>query len=105
MLIVLTVILESDHNFSVDILKTREIKANYEVTVWHTERKKWSQFDLKNWVTGGTKIRLGIPSNWRRFKPNNQQKMDSQYRVKTRYWESICVTYSPITGNLESNFS
>ena len=22
----------------------------------HTERKKWSYFDLKNWVTSGTKI-------------------------------------------------
>ena len=24
---------------------------------------KWSHFDLKSWVTGGTKIRPGIPSN------------------------------------------
>ena len=27
--------------------------------------KKWSHFDLKCWVTGGTKIRPGIQSNWR----------------------------------------
>ena len=26
-------------------------------------KKKWSHFDLKSWVTGGTKIRHGIPSN------------------------------------------
>ena len=27
--------------------------------------KKWSHCDLKSWVIGGTKIRPGIPSNWR----------------------------------------
>ena len=37
-------------------------------------QKKWTHFDLKNWVTGGNKIRPGIPSNWRTFesKPENQ---------------------------------
>ena len=33
-------------------------------------KKKWSHFDLKNWVTGGTKIWPGIPSNWRIFESN-----------------------------------
>ena len=28
-----------------------------------THWKKWSHFDLKSWVTGGNKIRPGIPSN------------------------------------------
>ena len=37
---------------------------------FYTERKKWSHFDLKNWVTGGTKIRPGNPSNWRIFETN-----------------------------------
>ena len=30
-------------------------------------KKKLSHFDLKSWVIGGTKIRPGIPSNWRIF--------------------------------------
>ena len=29
--------------------------------------KKWSHFALKSGVTGGTKIRSGITSNWRIF--------------------------------------
>ena len=33
-------------------------------------KKKWSHFDLKSWVTGGTKIRPGIPSNWKLFESN-----------------------------------
>ena len=44
-------------------------------------KKKWSHFDLKSWVTGGTKIRPGIPSNLTQ------------------------VFYSPITRNPGSNFS
>ena len=42
--------------------------------------KKWSNFDLKSWVNGGTKIRPGIQSNWKVF-------------------ESIWLKYSPITHN------
>ena len=33
-------------------------------------KKKWSHFDLKTRVTGGTKIRHGIPSNWTIFESN-----------------------------------
>ena len=33
-------------------------------------KEKWSHFDLKSWVTGGTKIRPGIPSNWRILESN-----------------------------------
>ena len=32
--------------------------------------KKWGHFDLKSWVTGVTKIRHGIPSNWEIFESN-----------------------------------
>ena len=68
-------------------------------------KKKSSHFDLKNWVTVGTKIRHGIPSNWRIFESNwldmesqltfntysqidsilrvNWQIIDSQYRVNS----------------------
>ena len=41
-------------------------------------KKKRSHFDPKSWVTGKTKIRPGIQSNWRIFKSN----------FNTRYWES-----------------
>ena len=33
-------------------------------------KKKCSHFDLKSWVTGGTKIWPGISSNWRIFESN-----------------------------------
>ena len=56
-------------------------------------RKKLSHFDLKNWVTGGTKIRYDVPNNWRIFESNwldIESQIDSILRVKlTRYWESI----------------
>ena len=40
-------------------------------------KKKWSHFDLKSWVTGGTKIRPGIPSN-RRMIESNWLDIESQ---------------------------
>ena len=51
-------------------------------------------FDLKSWVTGGTKIRPGIPSKWRIFESNwlsISSQTDSRYRVK-------------LTLNIESNW-
>ena len=33
-------------------------------------RKKWSHFDLKSWVAGGTKIKPGILNNWWIFESN-----------------------------------
>ena len=55
--------------------------------------KKWGHFDLKSWVTGGTKIHPGIPSNWRIFESNwldIESQMYSILRVtSTQYWESI----------------
>ena len=47
-------------------------------------KKKWSHFDLKSWVTGGTEIRSGIPSNWRIFESNwldIESEIDSILRV------------------------
>ena len=43
--------------------KSNLIKYN-SVLHW---KKKWSHFDLKSWVHGGTKFRPRIPSNWRIF--------------------------------------
>ena len=49
-------------------------------------KEKWSHFDLKSWVTDGTKIRPGIPSSWR-----------IPIWVKlTRNFEAILLYYSPI---------
>ena len=33
-------------------------------------KEKWSFLELKSWVTSGTNIRHGIPSNWRIFELN-----------------------------------
>ena len=40
--------------------------------------EKWTHFDLKRWVTGGTKIWPGIPSNSRTFE-SNWLDIDSQF--------------------------
>ena len=58
------------------------------ITQFFKRKKKWSHFDLKSWVTGGTKIQPGIPNtdsqylnieyNWL---PISSQ-FDYQYRVK-----------------------
>ena len=67
---------------------------NYEKfrTIQSITKKKWSHFELKSWVTGGTKIWSGIPCNWRIFEPNwiaIESQIDSPLRVKlTRHWES-----------------
>ena len=46
---------------------------------WLHWKKKWSYFDLKSGVTGGTKIRPGIPSNWRIFE-SNWLDIESQFK-------------------------
>ena len=66
-------------------------------------KKKWSHFDLKNWVTGGTNIQPGIPSNWRIFE-SNWLDIESQF-VLTLNIESIWLKYSQMTRNPWSNFS
>ena len=70
----------------------------------HHWKKKCSHFDLKSWVTGGTKIRPGIPSNWKIFESNWPSiynydsilsQFDSQYRVNfTLNIESILLSIS-----------
>ena len=72
-------------------------------------KKKWSHFDLKNWVTGGTKIRPGILSTWRIFESNwldVERKFDSILRVNLiRYWDSIWFDIEiQFDSNIESQF-
>ena len=74
-----------------------------------TLKEKMSHYDLKSWVTGGTKIRSRILSNQIIFESNwlSISSQNYQYRVKTinieskldRYWESIWLKYSPISRN------
>ena len=50
-------------------------KSGYYATIfshftYYQWTKKWSNFDLKSWVTGGNKIRPRIPSKWRIFLSN-----------------------------------
>ena len=40
---------------------------NWPVQLLSHWKKKWSHFELKSWVTGRTKIRPWIPTNWRIF--------------------------------------
>ena len=85
--------------------------------VANSERKKFGYFDLKSWVTGGTKIWHGIPSNWRMFESNwldieshwldIESQIDSILRVKlTRYWESNWLDIESQTDSkIFSNYS
>ena len=68
-------------------------------------KKKLSHFDLKSWVTDGTKIWLGIPSNWRIFE-SNWLDIEAQFNL-TLNIESIWLKYSSIiyTRNPGSNIS
>ena len=95
-------------------------------------KEKMESFWPKSWVTGGTKFRPGIPSNWRifesywldiesqmdsilrvnltRYWESNWLDIESQFdsilRVKlTRHWESSWLKFSLITRNSRSNFS
>ena len=49
-------------------------------SVADTERKDGAIFDLKSWVTDGTKIRSGIPSNWWIFE-SNWLDIESQFEL------------------------
>ena len=57
----------------------------FEVPHW---KIKWSHFDLKSWVTGATKIRPEIPSNWR-ISESNRLDIVSQIANLTHNIESI----------------
>ena len=58
-------------------------------------KKKWSHFDLKSWVAGGTKIKPGILSNWWIFESN-------LLRVKLTIWLSISSQFD--SKKSSSNF-
>ena len=55
-------------------------------------KKKLSHFDLKSWVTGGTKIWPGIPSNWRIFE-SNWLDINWESIWLDIIWESIWLKY------------
>ena len=79
------------------------IKKCSKGTFQHWE-KKWIHFKVKIWVTGGTKIWSGIPSNWRIFE-SLWLDIESQIDNLTFNVESIWSKYSQITRNPRSNFS
>ena len=70
----------------------RPVQNSYVCKLWYTERKKLGHFDIKSWVTCGTKIRPGKVGNWRIFESNwlhIESQIDSTLRVKlTQHWES-----------------
>ena len=70
----------------------------------YTLKEKWSHFDLKSWVTGGTKIRPGIPSNWRIF-----ESIRLKYRKNTIFivsnWFKYCVELTQYLVNSTQIFS
>ena len=59
---------------------------------YDTLREKNESFDIKNWVTGGTKIRPGKVGKWSIFESNwlnNESQIGSTLRVKlAQHWES-----------------
>ena len=54
--------------------------------------EKWCHFDLKSWITGGTKIRPGIQSNWRIFE-SNWLGIEGEKTNFTLNTESITIQY------------
>ena len=85
----------------------RPVQNSYVCKLWYPERKKLSHFDMKSWVTCGTKIRPRKEGNYRIFesnwlnikspidstlKPNwlnITSPIDSTLRVQlTQHWES-----------------
>ena len=71
-------------------------------------KKKWNHFDLKSWVSGGTKIRPGIPTNWRIFEStwlDIESQFDPGFRVIGEYLRQIDSQYwGKSTLNIESNW-
>ena len=71
---------------------SRPVQNSYACKLWYTERKKLSHFDIKSWVTCGTKIRPGKVGNWRIFESNwviIENLIDSTLRVKLiQHWQS-----------------
>ena len=73
-----------------------------ETHMYRSLKEKWIHFDLKSWVTGGTKIRPGILSNLTIFE-SNWLDIESQIVQLTRYWESYCQFDSQIESIWPSN--
>ena len=63
-------------------------------------KKKLSHFDLNSWVTGGTKIWPGIPSNWRMFELN---WLDIERQFEIRY-SNIRVNLTQIFSNYSESW-
>ena len=78
----------------------RPFQNSYVCKLWYTERKKLSHFDIKSWLTCGTKIRPGKVGSWRIFEStwlkiksqiwiNIERLIDWTLRVKlAQHWES-----------------
>ena len=101
----------------IEELRTRRsVQNSYVCKLWYTERKKLSHFDIKSWVTCGTKfrpakwvtgeylsqidstLRVELIQHWESNWLNIESQIDSTLRVKlTQYWESIWL-------NIESQF-
>ena len=77
-----------------------ELKNNY------LERKKWSHFDLKSWVSGGNKIRPGILNHWR-ISESNWLDIESQIDSNILQLLGIPgqILVPPLTQLLRSNDS
>ena len=66
----------------------KQVQNSHFCKIWYTERKKLTHFDIKNWITGGTKIWPGQVDNWRIY----LSQIDSTLRIKlTQHWESNCL--------------
>ena len=72
-------------------------------TIYITLKEKWSHFDLKSWVTGGTKIWSGIPSYWRLFDSN---WLDIESQVNSNWLDiesQIGLNWLDIESQFDSN--
>ena len=99
-------------------MSRRPVQNNYVCKLWYTEGKELSHFDIKSWVTCGTKIRPGKVGNWRIFESNWLNIKSQIYstlrvyltltlRVKlTHHWESNwLIIESPIDSNILQLFT
>ena len=98
--------------FDINILKPkswlieashRPVQNSYVCKLYDTQRKILSHFDIKSWVTCGTKILPGKVGNWRIFESNQlniESQIDSTLRVKlAQYWESSLLNIESQIGS------
>ena len=103
-----TILWNISHNMHelLDKLYKVPIKMGIILIAFHW-KKKGSNFDLTKWVTGGTKIRPGIPSNSRIFE-SNWHDIDSQIDLTLRVkWLGILgqILVPPVTQLFRSKES